>query len=198
MAALHQGALGKARNKLLSWLLHACDPVHNNPTTRAKAVKALGAVVEADPRTLGAPAVQTGVHKALQVSLRCFSCFPSRHWTALVIDEAFRTLEVLIYNGSEGLILYMVNTSEHYVPGEHMQIGFSLPGRTSPSPCERLAWTCWGVKSRPTRRWRSPTSTRWRPPRGTRFVKRLTSCAPRSLHFSTRESSTWGGKCCFC
>lgn len=47
-AALAHASLGKAQQGVLNWLLDAMDPVKQGaPTTRAKAVKALGDVVAA-------------------------------------------------------------------------------------------------------------------------------------------------------
>ena len=67
MGALVQAALGKAQATVVTWLLEAVDAVkHSAPTTRAKAVKALGDVVAADTRVLDVPAVQAAVDKALQ------------------------------------------------------------------------------------------------------------------------------------
>eukprot|EP00887_Chlorella_sp_A99_P005943 scaffold29.g5943.t1 len=66
-AALTRASLGKAQAGLLAWLLESTDPARQPaPTTRAKAVKALGDVVAADTRVLAAPAVQAGVDAALQ------------------------------------------------------------------------------------------------------------------------------------
>lgn len=66
-AALAHASLGKAQAGVLTWLLEAMDPTKQlAPTTRAKAVKALGDVVAADTRVLAAPAVQAAVEGALQ------------------------------------------------------------------------------------------------------------------------------------
>ena len=62
-----QKTLGNARQSSILWLLDAVEP-RQPPTVRAKAVKALGVVVEADPDTLEQPEVQKAVEKALQVS----------------------------------------------------------------------------------------------------------------------------------
>ena len=51
------------------WLLECLSPLAQASTTRAKAVKALGEVVQADPRVLDAPSVQQAVDRALQVRL---------------------------------------------------------------------------------------------------------------------------------
>lgn len=52
---------------MLQWLLECLHPLAQAPTTRAKAVKALGEVVQADTRVLDQPAVQAAVERALQV-----------------------------------------------------------------------------------------------------------------------------------
>lgn len=63
-----QKTLGNARQSTILWLLEALDP-RQAPTTRAKAVKALAAVVEADPGVLELADVQKAVERALQVGL---------------------------------------------------------------------------------------------------------------------------------
>ncbi|KAK9829724.1 hypothetical protein WJX72_007528 [[Myrmecia] bisecta] len=65
-AVVQGGPLGRSRSTLIKWLVEACDVARQNTTTRAKAVKALGAVIEADPRMLGLPEVQAGINRALQ------------------------------------------------------------------------------------------------------------------------------------
>lgn len=64
-----QSNLGRARGSMLQWLLKCLSPLAQASTTRAKAVKALGEVVQADPRVLDAPSVQQAVDRALQVRL---------------------------------------------------------------------------------------------------------------------------------
>ncbi len=61
-----QKTLGNARQSTILWLLDSLDP-RQPPTVRAKAVKALGAVVEADPTVLELADVQKAVERALQV-----------------------------------------------------------------------------------------------------------------------------------
>lgn len=72
-----QKALGSARQSTVLWLLDALDP-RQAPTTRAKAVKALGAVVEAEPSVLELADVQRAVERALQVGA------PVGCWTVAV------------------------------------------------------------------------------------------------------------------
>jgi hypothetical protein len=52
---------------MVQWLLECLAPVGQAPTTRCKAVRALGEVAAADPRVLDAPGVQAAVERALQV-----------------------------------------------------------------------------------------------------------------------------------
>lgn len=61
-----QKMLGNARHTAVLWLLDMMD-VKQLPTTRAKSVKALGLVVEADPAVLNSIDVQKAVEKSLQV-----------------------------------------------------------------------------------------------------------------------------------
>lgn len=66
-ALVQQGPVGAGRKALLTWLISAADSSKQVPTTRAKAIKALGMVAEDDPRLLAFPTVQHGVNRALQV-----------------------------------------------------------------------------------------------------------------------------------
>lgn len=52
---------------MLAWLLDAAGGTKQVPTTRSKAVKALGLVAEIDPSLLAHSKVQAGINKALQV-----------------------------------------------------------------------------------------------------------------------------------
>jgi hypothetical protein len=52
---------------MVGWLLECLNPSTQAPLTRAKAVKALGEVVQADTRVLEAASVQAAVDRALQV-----------------------------------------------------------------------------------------------------------------------------------
>lgn len=61
-----QSTLGRARTSMVQWLLECLGPACAS-TTRAKAVKALGEVVQADTHVLDSSAVQTAVDRALQV-----------------------------------------------------------------------------------------------------------------------------------
>ncbi|PRW45458.1 nipped-B isoform X2 [Chlorella sorokiniana] len=61
-----QSGLGRARGSMLQWLLDCLNPVAQASTTRAKAVRALGEVVQADTRVLDIPSVQQAVERALQ------------------------------------------------------------------------------------------------------------------------------------
>ncbi len=61
-----QSTLGRARTSMVQWLLECLAPACAS-TTRAKAVKALGEVVQADTRVLDSSAVQMAVDRALQV-----------------------------------------------------------------------------------------------------------------------------------
>lgn len=63
-----QSTLGRARTSMVQWLLECLGPACAS-TTRAKAVKALGEVVQADTRVLDSSAVQMAVDRALQVGL---------------------------------------------------------------------------------------------------------------------------------
>ena len=66
MRASNRNTFGKARFSLLQWLLEASDPkLQFAPTTRAKAIKALGEVVQANTRLLEAPTVHAAVDRAL-------------------------------------------------------------------------------------------------------------------------------------
>ncbi|PSC68988.1 nipped-B B isoform X2 [Micractinium conductrix] len=60
-----QSTLGRARQSMLQWLLECMGPSCAS-TTRAKAVKALGEVLQADSRVLESNLVQSAVDKALQ------------------------------------------------------------------------------------------------------------------------------------
>lgn len=62
---VHQQFL-TAAPAMLSWLLEIIDSKKQAPTTRAKAVKALGDVVSADHRVLDYPGMVVGVERALQ------------------------------------------------------------------------------------------------------------------------------------
>lgn len=66
-AAVQAGPLGRGRLLLLRRLADATDSTKQAPTTRAKAVKALGAVVRVDAGLLALPEVQAGVSRALKV-----------------------------------------------------------------------------------------------------------------------------------
>ena len=66
---MQQGPLGAGRKTLLTWLIGAADSSGQVPTTRAKAIKALGCVAETDPRLLARSTVQKGVNKALQARI---------------------------------------------------------------------------------------------------------------------------------
>lgn len=68
MAAwVYGGLLGHVRTRQLQLLVECCDPSKQAPTTRTRAIRALGLAVEADPRVLGQPDVQQGVSRALEV-----------------------------------------------------------------------------------------------------------------------------------
>ncbi len=70
MAAwVYGGLLGHVRTRQLQLLVECCDPSKQAPTTRTRAMRALGMAVEADPRVLGQPDVQQGVSRALEVLL---------------------------------------------------------------------------------------------------------------------------------
>ena len=67
MAAwVHSGLLAHVRTKQLQALLECCDPRKQAPTTRTRAMRALGLAVEADPRLLALPDMQQGVSRALE------------------------------------------------------------------------------------------------------------------------------------
>lgn len=62
---VHQQFL-TAAPAMLSWILEILDSKQQAPTTRAKAVKALGDVVSADNRVMDYPGMVVGVERALQ------------------------------------------------------------------------------------------------------------------------------------
>lgn len=67
MAAwVHSGLLAHVRTKQLQLQVECCDPAKQAPTTRTRAMRALGLSVEADPRLLALPDVQHGVSRALE------------------------------------------------------------------------------------------------------------------------------------
>ena len=69
-AAVQAGALGRGRLPLLRRIADATDPSKQAPATRAKAVRALGAVVRVDAGLLALPEVQAGVGRALRVRVQ--------------------------------------------------------------------------------------------------------------------------------
>ncbi|CAD7704601.1 unnamed protein product [Ostreobium quekettii] len=68
-AIVHMGVLGQGKTALLKWLSESCDRSRqesNYALVRARAVKSLGMVVEADMGILTLPEVKMGVNAALQ------------------------------------------------------------------------------------------------------------------------------------
>jgi hypothetical protein len=70
-AAAQAGPLGRARLPLLRALADATDAAKQAPTTRAKAVRALGGAVRIYPGLLALPEVAAGVTRALKARSSC-------------------------------------------------------------------------------------------------------------------------------
>ena len=66
-SAAHSGPLGRMRMLLLKKLTDAADPTKQTAAVRAKAIKAVTAVVKSDTTVLSFPDVQHCVHRALKV-----------------------------------------------------------------------------------------------------------------------------------